>query len=175
MANQVPEKLINFRVYLDGTDLIGVADVELPSVEAMTETVKGAGLAGEIDSPTLGHFGSMTCTLNWRTVEKPTLELAAQKAHNLDLRGASQIYDAGAGQYFVRPVRVVLRAIPKTSVNLGNLDVGVTVGASNVFEVVYLKVDVGGSTLIEIDKFNYICKINGIDYLLQVKAALGIE
>ena len=69
----------------------------------------------------------------------------------------------------------MLRAIPKTSVNLGNLDVGVTAGASNVFEVVYLKVDVGGSTLIEIDKFNYICKINGIDYLLQVKAALGIE
>jgi len=175
MANQVPEKLINFRVYLDGTDLIGVADVELPSVEAMTETVKGAGLAGEVDSPTLGHFGSMTCTLNWRTVEKPTLKLAAQKAHNLDLRGASQIYDAGAGRYFVRPVRVVLRAIPKTSVNLGNLDVGVTAGASNVFEVVYLKVDVDGANLVEIDKFNYICKIAGMDYLAQVKAALGIE
>ena len=56
MVNQVPEKLINFRVYLDGNNLIGVADVELPSIEAMTETVKGAGIAGEIDSPTLGHF-----------------------------------------------------------------------------------------------------------------------
>ena len=69
----------------------------------------------------------------------------------------------------------MLRAIPKTSVNLGNLDVGVVAGASNVFEVVYLKVDVDGANLVEIDKFNYICKIAGVDYLLQVKAALGIE
>jgi len=54
------------------------------------------------------------------------------------------------------------------------LDVGVTVGASNVFEVVYLKVDVDGANLVEIDKFNYICKIAGIDYLAQVRAALGL-
>jgi|AMZC01.1.fsa_nt_AMZC01003267.1_12 hypothetical protein len=175
MANQVPEKLINFRVYLDGNDLIGVADVELPSIEAMTETVKGAGIAGEIDSPTLGHFGSMTCTLNWRTVEKPTLSLAAQKAHNLDLRGANQVYDAGLGEYIVRPVKVVLRAVPKTSVNLGNLDVGVSAGASNQFEILYIKVDVDGSTMVEIDKLNYICKIDGIDYLAQVRVALGLD
>ena len=53
----VPEKLINFRVYQDGADLLGVADVSLPSLEAMTETVKGAGVAGEVDSPVLGQGG----------------------------------------------------------------------------------------------------------------------
>ncbi len=44
---KVPEKLINFRVYEDGDDLVGVADVTLPTLDAMTETVKGAGIAGE--------------------------------------------------------------------------------------------------------------------------------
>lgn len=29
MTNPIPEKLINFRVYLEGDNLIGVADVEL--------------------------------------------------------------------------------------------------------------------------------------------------
>ena len=68
MANTVPEKLINYKVYLDRSDMVGLADVELPNFEAMTETIKGAGIAGEIDSPTLGHYGSMTLTLNWRTI-----------------------------------------------------------------------------------------------------------
>lgn len=61
--NVVPEKLINFRAYNDGNDLLGVTDVQLPSLDAMTETVKGAGIAGEVDSPVLGHFGSMETVL----------------------------------------------------------------------------------------------------------------
>lgn len=56
---RVPEKLINFKVYKDKTDFIGLADVTLPTLESMTETVSGAGIAGEVDSPTLGHYGSM--------------------------------------------------------------------------------------------------------------------
>ena len=72
----VPEKLINFRVYENGNDLVGVADVELPSLETMTETVKGAGVAGEVDSPVMGHFGSMELTLNWRTLEKTNIKFA---------------------------------------------------------------------------------------------------
>ena len=53
---KVPEKLINFRVYEDGDDLVGVADVTLPTLDAMTETVKGAGIAGEVESPVMGHY-----------------------------------------------------------------------------------------------------------------------
>lgn len=32
----VPEKLINFRVYNEGNDQLGVADVTLPNFESMT-------------------------------------------------------------------------------------------------------------------------------------------
>ncbi len=62
---EIPEKLNDFRVYLDGTDLIGVAEVELPAMEAITETIKGAGVAGNYESPTLGHTDSMTLSLTW--------------------------------------------------------------------------------------------------------------
>ena len=44
----VPEMLRNFRVYEESYDMIGTADVELPTLEALTETIKGAGIAGEI-------------------------------------------------------------------------------------------------------------------------------
>lgn len=32
---------------------------------------------------------------------------------------------------------------------------------------------VGGKTRTEIDKFNYVCVINGVDYLASVREALG--
>ena len=85
---KVPEKLINYRVYKDSTDYIGLADVTLPTLEAMTETVSGAGIAGEVDSPTLGHYGSMETVLNWRTLEKTNMGLAAPNGRSpLGLRG----------------------------------------------------------------------------------------
>jgi P2 family phage contractile tail tube protein len=172
--NQVPEKVINFRVYEDGADLLGVADVELPSIEAMSETVKGAGIAGEVESPVLGHFGKMSLKINWRTVTKPTVHLAQQKVHNLDFRGAIQVLNAGAGEYRVAPLKVVTRCLPKKT-ELGKLDVGAKSDASNEFEVIYIKVTLDGKKLLEIDKYNYICEIGGVDYLKEVREALGIS
>lgn len=171
--NPIPEKLINFRVYEDGTDLLGVADAELPSIEPMTDSVKGAGIAGEIDSPVLGQFGSMTLKLNWRTVTRPLLSLAQQKSHNLDLRGAIQVFNAASGEYIAKALKVVVRAIPKKT-ELGKLDVASGQDSSNEFEVVYIKIMLDGESMVEIDKYNYVCVIAGTDYLSAVRTALGL-
>ena len=87
-SNSIPERLVNFRVFNDNKDLLGIATVELPEISAMTDTVSGAGIAGEVDSPVLGHFGSMTCTLTWRTIEGDVLSLAKQQSHTLEVRGS---------------------------------------------------------------------------------------
>lgn len=171
---KVPEKLINFRVYQNGKDMVGVADVELPSLEAMTETVKGAGLAGEIDSPVLGHYSSMELTLNWRTLEKSNVSLASPDGVNLDLRGAQQVYDSSAGKYIVRLVKCVVQGIPKKT-ELGKLDVGATTDTSNVIETSYIKITIDDETVLELDKYNYICNIGGFDFLKEVRKALGID
>ncbi len=171
--NPVPEKLISYRVYLEGNDLLGVADVQLPDLEPLTETVKGAGIAGEVESPVLGHFGSMNLTLNWRTIEKSVAVLSQPKAHALDLRGSQQVHDAAAGQYKTVPVRVVVRAIPKKT-GMGKLEVGATTDTSNEFEVTYLKIFINGRREVEIDKYNYICYIAGQDFLASIRADLGL-
>jgi P2 family phage contractile tail tube protein len=172
MANQVPEKLINFRVYNEGMNMIGVADAEMPSLEAMTETVSGAGIAGEVDSPTLGHYASMTARVNFRTVTVDALALAAQRAHHLEFRGSQQIYDAGNGVYRTESIRVVMKAVPK-SVELGNLTTGAPTETGNEFEVNYLLVVVGGIPMVEIDKFNFVARIAGVDALANVREDLG--
>lgn len=173
MANQVPEKLINFRVYDDGNDLLGVADCALPNLEAMTETVSGAGIAGEVDSPVLGHYGSMTATINFRTITKSATRLAAQRAHSIEFRGSQQVYDAGNGEYKTVPIKVATRLVPKT-VTLGNLNVGAQTETSNEFEVLYLKVWLDGEVQMEIDKYNYIARVGEVDYLASVRHDLGL-
>ena len=58
MSNIVPEKGINFAVYYNGEDLLGVAEGEFPNLEAMTSEVKGAGIAGVASTIVLGHSRS---------------------------------------------------------------------------------------------------------------------
>lgn len=171
--NQVPEKVISYRVFRDGVDLVGVADVELPDLDAMTDKIKGAGIAGEVDSPVLGHYGSMRVKITWRTLVKPIAWLSRQEVHAIDFRAASQVHDAASGTIKAVPIRVAIRATP-TKTGLGKLDVGAQTGSTNELEVSYIKVTVDNVDIIEIDKYNYVAKIDGVDVLEGVRAALGL-
>ena len=173
MINPVPERLNNFRVYLEGNALAGVATVELPDIEAMTDTVSGAGIAGEIDSPIIGHFGSMAATINFRTITKDGLSLAAQKSHAIDFRGAMQVYDSGEGEYKTTAVRVSVRGVPKRN-GLGSLEVGSTTDSEVELELTYMKVFVDNQERIEIDKYNFKYVVDGVDYLAEIRDAMGL-
>lgn len=170
---QIQEKLNNFSAYRNGTDYLGVVDIELPSLESMSETVSGAGIGGEIESPTIGHFGSMTTSLNWRTLAKPNFVLARQESHQLDFRGSIQEWDTATSTYKQVGVKVSMRAIPKTT-GLGTFAVGATMDNTNELEVTYIKIDYDGANVVEIDKFNMICVIDGVDFLAEVRANLGM-
>lgn len=59
--NYIPEKINEYNAYLGGTKMIGVAaSVTLPEVNMKTSTVSGVGVNGELDSPTIGQFESMS-------------------------------------------------------------------------------------------------------------------
>ena len=173
MSNPVPERLINYRVYVDGNNQAGVATVDLPDLEFMSDTVSGAGIAGEVDSPILGHLSSMTATINWRTITEYATALTAPKSHAIDFRGSQQIYDAASGEYKTVPVRVSVRAVPKRT-GLGSLEVGSTTDSESEFEVTYIKVFIDGKEAIEVDKYNFKFVVNGVDYLSSVRSDLGM-
>ena len=172
MPNIVPEKGINFSVYLEGADCLGVAEGNFPNLEAMTSEVKGAGIAGTVDSIVLGHFNSTTVTLKWRNTTDHFAKLAAHRTFDLDLYAAHQDYDAGLGLYVVRQIHVYLKGTPKHS-NIGDLIVGDGSNTETELEVSYLKLEIDGKERVEMDKFNYIYKVDGVDYLAGVRSALG--
>lgn len=171
--NQVPEKLINFRVYKDSKDLVGIADVTLPSVEFLSETIKGAGIAGEINSPTLGHTGPLALSLSFRSITSDYAKLANQESQVLDIRGAQQVFDAGKNLNVVVPVRLSVRAKP-TKIELGKFGTAASVENKAEFECTYMSLYVDGKEVLTIDKFNYICKVGGTDILGSVRKALGM-
>lgn len=174
MANIVPEGMINFKVYRGGIDMLGIAEGTLPNVEAMTHEVRGAGLAGVVDQPVVGHYNSITLSLTWRSITGDISILNRPMAHDLDLYHALQRWDSGRGQVVVGELHVFCKAIPKI-LTPGNLVVADVMGTQMEFEIPYLKIWLDRTERIEIDKQNGICKIDGVDYLADVRAALGME
>lgn len=119
------------------------------------------GIAGEVESPVMGHFGSMTTTLTWRTIEK-SATLAKPGSHALEVRGSEQVYDAANGVYSTVPIRCSMRVSPK-NISLGSLEPGSTTDSEQEFEVTYLKLEVNKKEVVEIDKYNYIARFDGVD------------
>ncbi|MBQ7578199.1 MAG: phage major tail tube protein [Synergistaceae bacterium] len=172
MPNLIPEKFINFAVYIDGFDESGIADGTLPSLEAMTSEVKGAGIAGVVDSLVLGHFNSTTLSLKWRATPSNFYVLANEITHMIDIYGAIQQYDAGSGTMRAVPLHIFCRAITKKN-TLGNLVVGDSQESETEHEVYFIKIELDHIERLMLDKFNYIYRVNGVDYLAEVRRALG--
>jgi P2 family phage contractile tail tube protein len=170
---QIPQLLSNFMAYRNGTDYLGVVDVDLPDLEMMSETVSGAGIAGEIDSPIIGQFASMTATLNWRVLDKANFKLARQEVQHIDFYGSIQTFDNTSGTYKQVPIKVTLRGLPKNT-PLGSLKAGGTMDNSNELEVVYIKILYDGKAVVEIDKLNFVCVIDGVDYAADIRRNLGM-
>ena len=84
----------------------------------------------------------------------------------------NQYWDAGLGEYVTKQLHIFCKAIPK-NFTVGNLTVSDSSETESEFEVVYMKIELDGKERIEIDKYNYIYKVDGVDYLAGVRANLG--
>jgi P2 family phage contractile tail tube protein len=169
MSTAIPEKIINFNMYTDGEKRYGITgEIKLPSLEAITETISGAGIAGEFESATPGHYKSMQVEVPHRIIDQEAFKLANYDLSNLTLRGSMQLYDSGAGKLVTKPLKIVMRGMLK-NFDLGSIGVGKPTETTPVLEVLYIKIDAGGENLLEFDKLNFICKINGVDVLADIR------
>lgn len=167
------DKMAAYILRKDGEIEAGVADVTLPKISYMTDTISGAGLAGEIETPTMGQLNSMEFGINWRTINKDLLKLAAPNFHSLEFRGAQQVLDSEHEELKIESVRIVVRGLPKET-DLGKGQTSSKTDSSTTLECTYLKVDIEESTVVEIDKLNGICNIGGIDYWEAIRKALEL-
>lgn len=173
MPNVIPEKMTQFQVYADDGVLLGIADGNFPSLEFMTTEIKGAGIAGTLDSPGGGMFGSLTLALNWRITTKDFAALLEPVSHTLDLYAEHASYDAGRGSYVKQRFHVYLKALTKKG-DYGKLVQMESQEGSTEHEIYYMKIDIDGQELLELDKYNFIFKVNGTDYYAETRRNLGM-
>lgn len=168
----IPDKLTDAKVYREGNELLGVADVELPSPEMETEKLDPFGISGSIDMPDLGHFKEMSVKIKFRAPTSDARKLREPRTHQLEIYASVQMYDQSKGEFVHVPYKVVIRGVPK-KLPLGKLEKGKPMDMEYELEVVYLKVEENEVETLEIDKLAYIYRVNGVDYLAQVRQNLG--
>lgn len=171
MAKQ-PEAYIDFEVYEDGKNFLGVSQATLPNVAFKTQSITGAGISGDVDAVLTGMMESMELTLNFRSATDAAVSLMAPVKHTIDLRVAEQYWDTSAVQKTVQADKYVMVVVPK-STNPGNVSPASSADASGTYSVYYYAGYKNGKKMWEIDPFNYICKIGNKNYLSDVRKALG--
>lgn len=166
------QSIINFAVYEDSVEYAGMAKATLPDLTALTQSIFGAGIAGNVEAVILGHYDAMTLGLNFRTTTKQAIKLSEPRRHNIDLRVAQQDEDTVKGTVVVRNVKHILVVIPKSDKG-GSIAPASPSDGSGEYSVRYWATYIDGKKVREIDPYNFICYINGVDYLADVRKALG--
>jgi len=166
------QSIINFAVYENGKEYRGVAKATLPDMNWITQTISGAGIAGNVEAVILGHLDAMTLTLDFRTPNASAAELSAPRRHNIDLRIAQQDEESSSANLIVRRHKHVFVVVPK-SYKPGNVAPASSSDGSGEYAVHYWAEYIDGKKVREIDQINTICEINGVDYLAPVREALG--
>ncbi|MDR1158358.1 MAG: phage major tail tube protein [Oscillospiraceae bacterium] len=166
------EHVINLAVYEDGVEYVGLAKATLPDLTALIQSVTGAGIAGTVEAVVLGHYEAMTLGLNFRTTTAQAIRLSEPRRHTIDLRTPQQIEDTVAGALKVQDVKHVFVVIPKKDSG-GTIAPASPTDGSGEYAVRYWATYLDGIKKREIDPLNFICYINGVDYLAPVRAALG--
>jgi P2 family phage contractile tail tube protein len=170
----IPDKVTNFMCYggAGATTLLGVVTAELPAFEAMTETLSGAGIAGELATVVQGHFSSQTLKMTFRTVTADMLGLLAQVTHAIQLRGSMQVHDSALGRTTSRALVSDAQG-PLKVLTPGKLEPGKGMDAAVDLEIQAIVITIDGEPVVELDKLNMVFVVDGVDYLRQIRQDIG--
>ena len=165
--SKVDELVINYAIYEDAVEYLGTTEVTLPDLEYMTEELSGAGIAGNIEEIIIGHLNAMSTT-----VTAAAVKLMEPRVHRIDLRVAQQRMNLRTSANEVSGVKHIMKVKPKKTA-LGKVAAASTADVSGEYAVSYYAMYLDGSKVTEIDPLNFVCIINGKDYLKDVRKALG--
>nr|UWG22177.1 MAG: tail tube protein FII [Bacteriophage sp.] len=168
----IPEVINNYNIYDDkARKMIGISgEVELPELEAITDTVEAAGILGEVDDPVTGQFASAKIKIPFSNLYEDIFNLMdTTNPPQLTLRGSMQVMNSATGGTDYVPVKIVVRGKATTS-SLGKFVKGKKGEPEIELEILYLKVMINNKTTLELDKLNSVFAVNGKDMLAKVRS-----
>ena len=152
---------------VEATDAVSVA---LPSLENTLETIKGAGILGEVEVPTSGFLGPLDLSISAKSMAGLTA-LLVPGSHKIEVIWVRDVLDTAGAKIGISQNKVIasgfLKKYDESSVELGaGQDVTVDMTCNTYSRYT------DGKPVVEIDKFNGVYKYDGKDVMGPVTAAL---
>lgn len=167
----IPEVLNHYNVYNDrAKKLIGISgEIDLGELEAITDTIEGTGILGEIEDPVTGQFTSLKIKIPFAVLYEDLFSLMnTTKPPQLTLRASMQCMDPTTGETGYYPVKIVVRG-KASSTTLGKVTKGKKGEPEIELEILYIKIMVNSKTTLELDKLNFKFVLNGKDMLAKIR------
>lgn len=171
-VNELPSNLTIYECYHEGNRYVGLVTIDLPEFSNILTDINGAGIAGDFSMPSPGMLEDMEITLHWHTPQSDVTFLLGHQAHELTLMGSQNVYDSGTGKFRAQPIKIMLRGVPH-KLTLGKFERASETDTENSLGIDYIKISIDGSEVIEYDKFNFVFRVNGQDFMAGTRTAIG--
>lgn len=168
----IPEVLNHYNVYNDkAKKLIGISgEIELGELEALTDTIEGAGVLGEIEDAVTGQFSSIKIKIPFAVLYEDMFDIMdTTNPPQLTLRASMQCMDPTTGATGYYPVKIVVRG-KATNTSLGKVVKGKKMEPGIELELLYIKIQINNKTTLELDKLNFKFVLNGKDMLEKIRS-----
>lgn len=168
-----PNGHVDYLMYKNGGQLIGIAKVTMPTIKYKTVTVTGAGLMGDVSIPLSGMIEAMTFSIQFSSVTDAAVELGSNEWHDVSLYSADQYFDSVNRREEIEQNKFDLSIRP-TETNAGTIAIASAADASGIYSVGKYAAYKNGKKVVDIDQFNQIHEVNGVDCAASVRKALGM-
>lgn len=168
-----PNGHVDYLMYKDGSVLIGVARVTVPTVKYKTVSATGAAIMGDVTIPLAGMIDAMTANIQFSSVTDAAVELGSNEWHDVALYVADQYFYAENRHEEIESTRFEMSIRP-TETNMGTIATASAADASGTYSVCKYTVYKAGKKVVEIDQFNQVHMVNGKDCAADVRKAIGL-
>lgn len=168
-----PNGHIDYLLYKNGGPLIGVAKVTVPPIKYKTVNATGAALMGEVTIPLASMIEPMTARIDFSSVADAIVELGTNEWHDVALYVADQYFDSVTRKEELEQLRFEMSIRP-TEINQGTIQTASAADASGNYSVCKYTVYKAGKKVLDIDQFNQVHEVNGVDNAAKIRQALGM-
>ncbi|MGL6121310.1 MAG: phage major tail tube protein, partial [Fusobacteriaceae bacterium] len=165
-------RLTNFSMYKGGSEYLNaVKTMDLPEIDYMQEDVAGAGLSGSTSVVTPGHTNPLKMKINFRNFSAQNLRLGETE----DYVFKGSILHTDSETHKTRNVGCVITTkMHRQKTALGSAEPAKETGAGVDFNVSYMKIEIDGENVREIDKLNFVDSTDGVDSLSEIRSQIGL-
>lgn len=174
MVNKISiNRATNANIYVDGQSFIGRAEeVTLPNINFKMADHSSLGMVGELEY--FAGIDKMEAKIKWNSYYPEVLKKFSNPFNSVKLQVRSSV-DTYEDNSRVKqmPLVVYLTVRPKSN-PLGTFKSQENVDLENTLSVSYVKIELNGEVLTEVDVEANIFFSNGVDLLKEYRQNLGI-